>query len=58
MLTRQLGTRGPRVSALGTLTVSLTAEELAHIETAVPISAAAGHRYPAQLMGNLDSEKS
>jgi aryl-alcohol dehydrogenase-like predicted oxidoreductase len=44
--------------ALGALDVSLTSEDLARIERAVPASAAAGDRYPAPLMKHLDSERS
>jgi aryl-alcohol dehydrogenase-like predicted oxidoreductase len=43
--------------ALGALDVSLTSEDLARIELAVPASAAAGDRYPAPLMKHLDSER-
>lgn len=43
--------------ALGALAVRLTEEDMAAIERAVPKGAAAGERYPAALMGHLDSEK-
>lgn len=43
--------------ALGALGLELTAEELARIEEAVPAGAAAGERYPAPAMGQLDSER-
>ncbi|MER5882340.1 aldo/keto reductase [Streptomyces sp. NPDC001941] len=42
--------------ALGALEVSLGADELAAIERAVPVGAAAGERYPANQMAHLDSE--
>ena len=43
--------------ALGAPSLRLTAEDLAAIERAVPKDAAAGSRYPAQAMADLDSEK-
>jgi aryl-alcohol dehydrogenase-like predicted oxidoreductase len=43
--------------ALGALDVTLTAQDLAAIERAVPKGAAAGDRYPAAQMAHLDSEK-
>jgi aryl-alcohol dehydrogenase-like predicted oxidoreductase len=43
--------------ALGALDVSLTPQDLATIEAAIPKDAAAGDRYPAQQMAHLDSEK-
>jgi aryl-alcohol dehydrogenase-like predicted oxidoreductase len=43
--------------ALGALGLELTAEDLARIEEAVPAGAAAGERYPAPAMGQLDSER-
>lgn len=43
--------------ALGALDVSLTDDDLAAIEAAVPPGAAAGARYPEQQMGMLDSER-
>jgi aryl-alcohol dehydrogenase-like predicted oxidoreductase len=43
--------------ALGALDVTLTAEDLAAIEAAVPAGAAAGDRYAAAQMANLDSER-
>ncbi len=42
--------------ALGALEVRLTAEETGRIEAAVPAGAAAGERYPAPMMTQLDSE--
>jgi aryl-alcohol dehydrogenase-like predicted oxidoreductase len=42
--------------ALGAMGVTLTAEDLAAIETAVPKDAAAGERYPSAAMAHLDSE--
>lgn len=44
--------------ALGALELSLTADELAAIETAVPASAVAGDRYDEHGMAILDSEPS
>jgi aryl-alcohol dehydrogenase-like predicted oxidoreductase len=43
--------------ALGALNVTLTAEDLAAIERAVPANAAAGERYDARGMAGLDSER-
>ncbi|MGW3041461.1 aldo/keto reductase [Kitasatospora sp. NPDC001159] len=43
--------------ALGALDVALTADDLAAIEAAVPAGAAAGDRYAAAQMANLDSER-
>jgi aryl-alcohol dehydrogenase-like predicted oxidoreductase len=43
--------------ALGALEVKLDADDLAAIERAVPVGAAAGDRYPAAQMTHLDSEK-
>jgi aryl-alcohol dehydrogenase-like predicted oxidoreductase len=43
--------------ALGALDVTLSSDDLARIERAVPPRAAAGERYPAPLMKHLDSEK-
>jgi aryl-alcohol dehydrogenase-like predicted oxidoreductase len=43
--------------SLGSLAVTLTAEDLAEIEKAVPAGAAAGDRYDAGQMAHLDSEK-
>jgi aryl-alcohol dehydrogenase-like predicted oxidoreductase len=43
--------------ALGSLQVSLSAEDLAEIEAAVPAGAAAGNRYADAMMAHLDSEK-
>ena len=43
--------------ALGAARVSLSAGDLAAIERAVPKGAAAGTRYPAMAMADLDSEK-
>jgi aryl-alcohol dehydrogenase-like predicted oxidoreductase len=43
--------------ALGALNLDLTADDLARIERAVPIGAAAGDRYSAQAMAHLDSER-
>jgi aryl-alcohol dehydrogenase-like predicted oxidoreductase len=43
--------------ALGALRVTLSADDLAAIERAVPAGAAAGDRYPTALMAHLDSER-
>ena len=43
--------------ALGALDLTLSAADLAAIERAVPKDAAAGSRYPAMAMAQLDSEK-
>ena len=43
--------------SLGSLSVTLTADDLAEIEKAVPAGAAAGSRYAAEQMAHLDSEK-
>ncbi|MFD9822987.1 aldo/keto reductase [Streptomyces violascens] len=42
--------------ALGALDVDLTAADLAAIEAAIPVDAAAGDRYPQAQMAHLDSE--
>jgi aryl-alcohol dehydrogenase-like predicted oxidoreductase len=43
--------------ALGALELQLSPADLAAIEAAVPLDAAAGERYPAPLMVHLDSER-
>jgi aryl-alcohol dehydrogenase-like predicted oxidoreductase len=43
--------------ALGALDITLTADDLAAIERAVPPGAAAGDRYAASQMAMLDSER-
>ena len=43
--------------ALGALRVNLSKSDLDAIEAIVPAGAAAGDRYNAYLMGDLDSEK-
>jgi aryl-alcohol dehydrogenase-like predicted oxidoreductase len=43
--------------ALGALDVTLSADDLAAIEAAVPKGAASGERYPGHAMADLDSEK-
>ncbi|GAA1353933.1 aldo/keto reductase [Streptomyces beijiangensis] len=43
--------------ALGALEVTLTADDLAAIELAVPVGSAAGDRYPTNQMAHLDSER-
>nr|WP_274390199.1 aldo/keto reductase [Streptomyces adustus] len=45
------------VEALGAQAVTLTTDDLAAIEQAVPADAAAGTRYAAPLMDHLDSER-
>jgi hypothetical protein len=48
--------RHERTEALGALEVSLTADDLALIERAVLAGAAAGDRYAAPLIAEMDSE--
>ena len=43
--------------SLGALDLTLTADDLARIEQAIPVGAAMGERYPAPLMALLDSER-
>jgi aryl-alcohol dehydrogenase-like predicted oxidoreductase len=43
--------------SLGALDVTLTPDDLAEIERAVPADAVRGDRYPAQMMAHLDSER-
>ena len=43
--------------SLQALDLTLTADDLAQIEQAIPAGAAAGERYPAPLMAMLDSER-
>jgi aryl-alcohol dehydrogenase-like predicted oxidoreductase len=43
--------------ALGAASLALSADELQHIEAAMPASAVAGDRYSAQQMKQLDSER-
>lgn len=50
-------TRARLTEALGAAEIALTAEECAAIAAAVPAEAAAGERYPAQAMADLDSER-
>ena len=50
-------TRSRLEESLGSLGVTLTADDLAEIEKAVPAGAAAGDRYVAEQMAHLDSEK-
>ncbi len=50
-------TRKQLAEALSGLEVTLTADELAKIEAAVPASEMAGTRYPAAMMHTLDSER-
>jgi aryl-alcohol dehydrogenase-like predicted oxidoreductase len=49
--------RDQLAESLGALEVTLSREDIAAIERAVPRDAAAGPRYPAPLMAELDSEK-
>jgi aryl-alcohol dehydrogenase-like predicted oxidoreductase len=49
--------RARLAEALGALEVTLTAEDLARIEKAVPRGAAAGERYAPAHMAHLDSER-
>jgi aryl-alcohol dehydrogenase-like predicted oxidoreductase len=50
-------TRERLAEALGALDVTLTADDLARIERAVPAGAAAGERYPAAVLAHMDSER-
>jgi aryl-alcohol dehydrogenase-like predicted oxidoreductase len=50
-------TRSRLTEALGALDVTLSSDDLAAIERAIPAGAAAGERYNAQGMASLDSEK-
>ena len=50
-------TRHRLQEALGALDITLSADDLAAIEHAVPAGAAAGERYNAQGMASLDSER-
>ena len=43
--------------SLKALDLTLTADDLAQIEQAIPVGAAAGERYPAPMMAILDSEQ-
>lgn len=45
------------MESLGALDLVLTADDLARIEEAVPLGAAAGNRYDAGQMAHLDSER-
>ena len=50
--------RRPQLAeALGTLGVTLSAEDLAEIERVLPPGSAAGERYDARQMAVLDSER-
>ena len=49
--------RNRLAEALGALNLTLTPDDLAQIERAVPAGAAAGDRYPTPLMAMLDSER-
>ncbi len=50
-------TRERLAESLGALDVALSADDLAAVERAVPKGAAAGDRYPAMAMADLDSER-
>jgi aryl-alcohol dehydrogenase-like predicted oxidoreductase len=50
-------TRRQLEDALGALSVTLTADEVAQIERAIPAEAVAGTRYAAPQMEHLDSER-
>ncbi len=50
-------TRNRLEESLGALSLELSADDLAAIETAVPVGSAAGTRYDAMQMSFLDSEK-
>ena len=50
-------TRVQLAEALATLDFTLSAEDLARIEAAIPLGAASGERYPAAGMATLDSER-
>lgn len=50
-------TRARLTEALGAVDVTLTDEQLAQIEAAVPVDAVSGDRYPAAHMAALDSER-
>lgn len=50
-------TRTQLAESLGALSVTLTAEDLARLETAIPPSAVAGTRYDEHQMRVLDSER-
>jgi aryl-alcohol dehydrogenase-like predicted oxidoreductase len=50
-------TRAQLEESLGALSVSLSPEEVARLEEAVPAAAVVGSRYPAPQMGHLDSER-
>jgi aryl-alcohol dehydrogenase-like predicted oxidoreductase len=50
-------TRAQLAESLGALAVTLSPEEIARIEEAVPASAVAGTRYDERQMGMLDSER-
>ena len=49
--------RSHLADSLAALALSLTADDLARIEAAMPASRVAGERYPAQYMSMLDSER-
>jgi aryl-alcohol dehydrogenase-like predicted oxidoreductase len=50
-------TRTRLTEALGALQITLTPEDVAAIETAMPKGAARGDRYMPQQMAHLDSER-
>jgi aryl-alcohol dehydrogenase-like predicted oxidoreductase len=55
--TMGMRTRKHLAEALRALEVELGPADLAEIEAAVPASEVAGTRYPAAMMGGLDSER-
>jgi aryl-alcohol dehydrogenase-like predicted oxidoreductase len=50
-------TRDRLTEALGAQKLKLTADDFAKIESALPIGAAAGDRYPTQVLATMDSER-
>jgi aryl-alcohol dehydrogenase-like predicted oxidoreductase len=55
--TMGMRTRKHVSDALGALAITLSAAEVAELEAKVPASEVAGTRYPAAMMGTLDSER-
>lgn len=49
--------RSALAEALGGVDLQLSATDLAEIERAVPLGAAAGERYPAAVLASMDSER-
>ena len=54
-----VGARRPDrlAEALGALDAKFTAQDLARVERAVPLGAAAGDRYPSAVLAHMDSEQ-